>query len=269
MTAPASAPGLKPLAMSDLVDSLAAGLADLRAAPRFGLTIGLIFALAGWILIALLWRLGLPYLAYPLAMGFVIVAPFAAVGLYAVSDHLERGKPPSWASVLGAIRESTRRDLRWMAFVSGFALVIWMDIAAFTFFAFMGFEAFDATLIDRLLTTPTGLLFLILGHLIGAAIAAIVFSISAVSFPLLYDRDLDFVTAMLTSVRTVQTNPAVMLTWAIVIAVLIGLSLASGFLGLIVALPLIGHATWHIYRRAVDADALVASARRHATSAEK
>lgn len=260
-------PGIRKITISDLIDCLADGARDFRAAPIYGVALGGIFALAGWLLMTLLWVLGLPYLAYPLAMGFAIIAPFAAVGFYTVSDHLQSGKPLSWSSIGASLRQATQRDMRWMAFVTGFALILWMDIAAFIFFAFMGFHAFDANLIDTLLTTPTGLVFLILGHAVGAIIAMIVFSISAVSFPMLYERDIDFVTAMSTSVRLVLANPATMIAWAMIIGVLLAVSLASAFLGLVLVLPVVGHATWHLYRRGVDADAVIAHSRKPARPA--
>ncbi len=237
----------------DLVEVIGAGLRDFRTAPKYGLFFGLLYAAAGWLLLALLWTFDLPFLAYPLAMGFALIAPFAVVGLYAVSEQLETGKPLSWSGVFGAIGRSAKRDLRWMALVTGFALVLWMDIAAFLFFAFMGFSSFGPDLLTTIFTTPTGLVFLFLGNVVGALIALFVFSISVVSFPMLYDRDIDFVTAMVTSVRLVLASPGPMIAWCILIGLLTVVSLASVFVGLIVVLPVIGHATWHLYRRAIDA----------------
>jgi uncharacterized membrane protein len=242
-----------------LIAALAAGLRDLRAAPRFGLVFGLAYAAAGWFIVALLLWLGLPYLAYPLAMGFTLVAPFAVAGLYAVSALLERSERPSWSRVIGSIRDAARRDLRWMAIITGFSLVIWMDIAAFTFFAFNGFNAFDSNVLTTLLTTPSGLAFVALGHAVGAVVAMAVFSISVISFPMLFDRDVDFVTAMVTSVRLVIQNPVTMLVWAVFIGILILLSLMSVFVALVPILPVIGHATWHLYRRAVEPTEAVAA----------
>ncbi|MEZ5908691.1 MAG: DUF2189 domain-containing protein [Hyphomicrobiaceae bacterium] len=252
MTKAEQAPGIRQVSVGDLVEIIGQGIRDFRAAPIYGLFFAGLYAGAGWLLIALLYHFGLPYLAYPLAMGFALIAPFAAVGFYAVSDHLQRGLPLSWASVTGSIKAAARRDLRWMALVTGFALVIWMDIAAFLFFGFMGFEAFSPDIVDRLMTTPTGLIFLLLGNVSGAIIALSVFAISAISFPMLYERDIDFVTAMVTSVRLVIANPVTMIVWCIIIAVLLGISILSVFVGLLVTLPIIGHATWHLYKRGIE-----------------
>jgi uncharacterized membrane protein len=134
-----------------------------------------------------------------------------------------------------------------------------MDIAAFLIFAFVGVNGFGPGFLDTILMTPSGLLFLMLGNLAGAIIAFGVFSISAISFPMLYDHDIDFVTAMTTSVRLVKENPVSMLIWCALIGILLGLSIVSGFVGLLVVLPVIGHATWHLYRRGVvEAKALSA-----------
>lgn len=244
-------PEVRRVTVTDLVEAMGAGSRDFRAAPQYGLVFGGTYMVAGWLIIVLLWYLGLPYLAYPLALGFALIAPFAAVGFYAVSDHLEKGKPLSWSNVLGGVREAAGRDLRWMAVVTGFALIIWMDIAAFLFFGFVGLAGFGPDLIETLFTTPSGLVFLLIGNVAGALIAFAVFSISVISFPMLYERDVDFVTAMVTSVRLVVANPATMIIWCAIIGVLMGLSVLSGFVGLILILPFIGHATWHLYRHAV------------------
>jgi len=244
-------PDIQTVSIKDIAAALVAGLRDFCAAPFFGVIFGGLYAVGGWLLIALLNVFDLPFLAYPLAAGFAFIAPFAAVGFYAVSARLERGKMPSWDSIFADTREAARRDLRWMSLVTGFALIIWMDIAAFLFFVFIGFSGFGPDFLEKLLTTPSGLAFLFAGNLIGAMIAIFVFSISAVSFPMLFERDVDFVTAMVTSVRVVAANPVAMLAWCALIGLLMGLSMLSGLLGLLVVLPIIGHATWHLYRHAV------------------
>lgn len=244
-------PEVREVSMDDLIRIMGAGCRDFRAAPQYGLLLAGIYVAAGWLLIALLFYFGLPYLGYPLAMGFALIAPFAGVVFYAVSEHLEKGRPLSWASVMSSVRNAAKRDVRWMALVTGFALVIWLDIAAILFFGFMGLNSFGADFIERLFTTPEGLTFLVIGNASGAMIALFVFSIAVVSFPMLYDRDIDFVTAMVTSVRLVTHNPVTMTIWCAIIGILTGLSLLSVFVGFLVVLPIVGHSSWHLYRHAV------------------
>lgn len=250
---PSPMPAVRPVAMGDILEVLAAGLRDFRAAPHFGLFIGGVYTLGGWLLILLLLRFDLPYLVYPLAAGFALIAPFVATALYAVSRSLELGETLTWGKVLGSVRGAAGRDLGWMALVTGFSLFIWMDIAALLFFGFLGLQSFSAQeLLREIFTTPMGILFLIIGNGVGAVLALAVFSFSVTSFPMLFDRDVDFVTAMVTSVKVVLANPAAMIVWCATIAALVGLSLLSGLVGLLIVLPVLGHASWHLYRRAVE-----------------
>jgi uncharacterized membrane protein len=244
-------PRLVGLGVADVLEAFAAGLRDLAASARFGLLFGAGYALAGWLVIASVWWLHMAWLAYPLAMGFVLVAPFALVGLYAVSDLHERGVVVTWRKIMEAIRVAARRELRWMAVVAGFGFFLWIDIAAILTLSLLGFPSLDLEFLRTIFTTTHGLAFLVVGNVAGALIALAVFSISVLSYPMLYDRDVDIATAMTTSVRAVLLSPGAMLVWAMIIAVSIGLSLLSGLLGLVVVLPLTGHATWHLYRRAV------------------
>ena len=195
----------------------------------------------------------LPFLVYPLAAGFALIAPFIASGFYVVSSQLEQSQPLSWHIVFATVKSMFSRDLGWMALVTGFSLFIWMDIAALLTFGFMGFRLFSFTdLLNILLTTPIGWLFLIVGNTAGALIAFGVFSYSVISIPMLFHRDIDFITAMITSVRFVKKNPRVMAVWCVIIAGLTAIALLSRLLGLFVTLPVLGHATWHLYRRAVS-----------------
>lgn len=244
-------PEVQNISLNDLVEVIAAGVRDFRNAPRFGLGLSFLYVVGGWFLIALLWILDWFFLAYPLAMGFALVAPFAAVGFYAVSKQLEEGRKLSWASVLGDVRESSRRDVRWMALVTGFALVLWLDIAVFLFFGFVGLNGFRADILTSLFTTPSGIIFLIIGNLVGAMLAFGIFSISVVSFPMLFVQDVDFVTAMVTSVRLVIANPKSMIVWCAIIGALLAISVLSLFVGFFATLPVIGHSTWHLYKRAL------------------
>ena len=240
------------LEKNDLNDALMAGWRDFRAAPRFGLFFGLLYAAGGWAVLLLATMTGFYYLAYPLAAGFVLVAPFVAAGLYEVSRRLEAGLEVGWGDVFGAIRGAGNRDLGWMALVTGFAFFIWMDVVFFLYAMFFGMKVPGlSALIVEIATTPHGLMFFLVGNLVGALIAFFVFSITVVSFPMLLDRDVDFVTAMITSTRVVRENFRTMVLWALMIALLVLFSLLSFLLALVFVLPLLGHATWHVYRRAV------------------
>ena len=164
--------------------------------------------LAAGCLILMLIEFDLPFLVYPLAAGFALIAPFIASGFYVVSSRLEKSEPLSWRIVFGTVKSMFGRDLGWMALVTGFSLFIWMDIAALLSFGFMSFQFFSFTqLLDVILTTPAGWAFLVIGHTAGALIAFGVFSYSVISMPMLFDRDIDFVTAMITSVRFVKAEP--------------------------------------------------------------
>jgi len=249
-------PDVLPIGPADIAAVLLAGIADFRKSPLHGLAFGAIYAVGGWILVALLVFFDLPFLVYPLAAGFALIAPFVATGFYAISLLLEQNRPVAWEAIFHLIWRAARRDLGWMALVTGFSIFIWMDIAALLFFGFLGIRSMSLpALLTVVFTTPTGLLFLVIGNGAGAIIALGVFSFSVTSFPMLFDRDCDFVTAMVSSVRVVLANKPAMVLWCAIIAVTTGLSLLSGFVGLFVTLPILGHASWHLYRRALAAPA--------------
>jgi len=247
-------PFVREITVSDVNEAWARGLRDFQAAPIFGLVFGGFYALAGIAIVASVSALGLSYLTYPLAAGFALIGPFAAVGLYEVSRCLEAGLAPSWSRVLGVVVEQRNRQLAWLAFVVLFIFVVWMYIIQLLLALFIGFHGF-ATLKDLLsilTTTPEGVAFLVLGNAIGAFLSLILFALTVVSIPLVLDHEIDFVTAMITSVRAVVMNPAPMLGWGFTVGVLLALASLPLFLGLVFVLPILGHATWHLYRKVVD-----------------
>lgn len=253
---PKRLPEVNAVGINDLIEVLALGLRDFRTAMRYDLFFAAIYAVGGWVLVLMLMAFDLPYLVYPLAAGFALIAPFIASGFYIVSKRLETppadGPVLSWKIVLGTVKSMFGHELGWMALVTGFSLFFWMDIAAIMSFGFMGFQFFGfEELITDIFTTPTGWLFLLVGNTAGALIAFAVFSYSVISIPMLFDRDIDFITAMLTSVKFVARNPKVMAVWCATIAAMVAVSLLSGLVGLFVVLPVLGHATWHLYRRAL------------------
>ena len=250
---PRGLPEIRIVGVADIRASLAEGASDFARRPGFGLAIGGIFALTGMVIALALTVWHMPWMIYPFAIGFPLIGPFAAVGLYEVSRRLEAGQAPDWRAVLSVVWAQRRREVSWMAFAMLFVFWIWMYQVRLLIALILGRMSF-ATL-DRffsvVLTTPEGWLFLAIGHVVGAALALVLFSITVVAIPFLLDREADFVTAMITSVRVVLASPLVMLGWGIVVTLAVLAACVPFFLGLLVVLPVLGHATWHLYRRAV------------------
>jgi uncharacterized membrane protein len=236
-----------------IVDALGAGMRDFRRAPLFGLFFGGVYALGGIVVLLTASALHMSYLSYPLAIAFGLIGPFIAVGLYEVSRRLEKGEPLDWPGVLGVIWAQRRRELAWMAFVVLFVQIMWMYQVRLLLALFLGFQSFASfsAFVEVVVTTPEGLMFLLIGNIVGAALSVVLFSLTVVSFPMLLDREVDFITAMITSVRAVVTSPVPMIGWALVITVTLLLSMLPVFAGLLVTLPVLGHTTWHLYRRLV------------------
>ncbi len=235
---------------TDVVKSIGEGIRDVLAAPVKSLSFGLAYASFGWLIIYLMIVLKWGAYAYPLATGFALVAPMAAAGLYGISEQLERGDAATWSHIASCLYGSRGSALRIMAVVTTFAYIIWLDMAAAIYVAFWGLKALQfRDVLQAAFTTPYGFAFLVIGNGIGLLLALTVFSIMAISLPLMFDRNVDFVTAMITSVKSVLRNAKPMLLWCATIGVLLLISFASAFVGLIVVFPLLGHATWHLYRK--------------------
>lgn len=253
-TTPARAhePVIRHIGLSDIADALAAGVSDFRAYPAYGLFFGAFYALGGLVILGSTLWWDLLYLVYPLAAGFTLLGPFVAVGLYEVSRLREMGQIPTWKAVIGAMYSQSGKEISWMAFAVLFIFIVWMYQVRLLIALFFGLHGLPLEGFPGILfTTPEGLAFLVVGHLVGAALALVTFGLTVVSFPLLLDREADFVTAMITSVRSVVTNPLPMLGWALCILLVLFVASLPLFLGLVVALPVLGHTTWHLYRRLV------------------
>lgn len=250
MTTATPAPGVQDLSLSDLGASLDAGIRDFRRAPQFGLFFSAVYVIAGF---AMSW-FGAAHITWVLAaaLGFPLAAPFAAVGLYEVSRRIEHGLPLDWRAILGVVWAERGRQVPWIGAVIVFCFMFWVFLAHAIFAMFMGLNAMTH-ITDGLsaLMTSHGLTTLVVELVVGGIFAFFLFSITVVSLPLLLDREVDFVTAMLTSVAVVRRNPVVMLAWAALIGVVTVLAMLPWFLGLMVAMPVFGHASWHLYRRAL------------------
>jgi len=249
-----SFPKVRAVTFGDLRDVLRLGWADYRKAPMYGLFFAAVYATGGIILVAAVTAWDMRWLSYPLVIGFALIGPFIAPGLYEVSRRLEAGKELSWDKILGVVWDQHRRELGWMAFVMLFVFWVWMYQARTlfaVFFGFKGFATYDGFM-EAVFTTTNGWTFLLVGHVVGAIISMILFSLTVVSCPLLLEREVDFITAMITSIRAVLKSPVVMGCWGLFVVVSVVLSAIPAFLGLLVVLPVLGHATWHLYHRAVE-----------------
>lgn len=247
-------PRIRAVRPPELNEAWRAGLKDFTRAPLMGVFFGGFYAFGGIALIAAAAVYNMGWIVYPAMAGFALIGPFAAVGLYEISRRLEAGEKPRWGEVLTVILAQRKREIAWMGFALLFILIVWMYQVRMLLALFLGMEAFYGIegLIDTIFTTPAGLAFLVVGHAWGAVLALAVFTLTVVSIPLLLDRDVDFVTAMVASVKAVKQSPFPMLGWGVFVVVVLFLSSLPAFLGLIITLPILGHATWHIYRRAVE-----------------
>jgi uncharacterized membrane protein len=220
------------------------GWRDYRRAAGLSLSFGLVIAGISVVVAALAWSLGRFALLAALLSGFVFVAPLIGVGLYCVSRDLAAGRPP-------ALRRCLSLSRRVVGQAAVFALcqlviVLLWSRAGMMVTAFVPVEEGDGgTLLE----------FLLVGSAVGSIFAAATFAVSAFSLPMIADRDVDMVTACVSSIRAVICNKRVMLSWAALIVLLTAAGFATAFIGLAVVMPWLAYASWHAYRETIDASA--------------
>jgi uncharacterized membrane protein len=246
-------PKVNKVTTADITSSLKAGFSDFLARPYMSGFFGLFYATFGILFVWTLVGLGKVWMIVPAVVAFPLVAPFAAAGIYEISRRLQKGEDFGWAEILTVMANQRKREMGWMAFVTLFILWIWFYqfrtvlVIVLQDSSFSGLDGF----LNTVFFTPEGWTFLAIGFCVGAFLSAVLFSVTVVAMPMLLEREIDFVSAMLTSIRVVRENPVVMLSWAAIISVTMLLSLVPVFLGLIFTLPILGHTTWHLYQRAV------------------
>ena len=247
-------PQINKVTADDITASLKAGFSDFLARPIMSGFFGLFYAIFGILFIWTLVWLDMIWMIIPAAVGFPLIAPFAAAGLYEISRRLQKGKEFGWSEILTVMAHQRKREMGWMAFVTLFIFWVWSYQVRLWLAIILQDSSFSDLegFLNIVFFTAQGWTFLAIGTCAGAILSAVLFSVTVVAMPMLLDRETDFVSAMITSIRVVTKNPVVMLTWAAIISVTMILSLVPAFLGLIFTLPILGHTTWHLYQRAVS-----------------
>lgn len=247
------APVVRSISPSDLKDVLAKGLNDFWAMPTHVIFIGLVYACVGLIIGRLAFGYNVIPILYPMAAGFALIGPIAAIGLYEISRRREAGLKTNWADILNISRAPSRRAIVVLGVVLFALFVAWIAVADALFTMIMGDmkpESLSA-LVEEILMTDRGLSLLIIGNGAGFVFAAVALIISAISFPLLLDRKLTAAEAAITSVRAFMKNPFTMTLWGLIVAIALVIGSLPLFAGLAIVVPVLGHSTWHLYRKLV------------------
>ncbi len=246
-------PRIRRIGPGDLRRALLHGWNDFQAKPSHAAVIGVIYPLLG--LLLFWWTLDrdLMPLVFPLVSGFALVGPFAALVYYEMSRRMEQGKPDGWGAISGAFRSAAIGPMTVLALILAGLFIIWIWTAGMIYDAIMPTPPESVReFLDLVFGTPAGTRLIVVGCGVGAVFAAVAFAISVVSFPLLLDRHVDVATAVGTSVRAVLTNPVTMTLWGLIVVTLLVLGAIPLLVGLSVSVPVLGHATWHLYRSVVE-----------------
>ncbi len=250
-------PVVRKIGMMDLKDALAKGIDDFQAFPTHVIFLSFMYPIVGLVL----GRLTLSYdflpLLFPLAAGFALIGPFAATGLYELSRRREQGLDVSWTDAFGVRRSPSIDGILALGVLLMVVFLLWIAAAQAIYIANFGYTpaASIPNFLSQVFTTREGWTMIVVGNGVGFLFALAVLTISVVSFPLLLDRDVGAAVAILTSVRAVLRNPVPMAMWGLIVAALLLIGSLPLFFGLAVVMPVLGHSTWHLYRKLVVPDA--------------
>ena len=249
-------PVVRHIAPSDLLRSLARGLDDFAAMPSHAVFLCVIYPLLGIFLIGMTLGNSMLPLAFPIAAGFALIGPLAAIGLYELSRRREAGLDSSASRVFDVLHSPSVAAIVALSVLLMAIFLIWLAVAEAIYVANFGYAAPTSVrqFVDDVFNTSAGWNLIMVGTGVGFLFAVLVLTIGAISFPLLLDRDVGAPVALLTSIRVVAANPLTMALWGFIVAVLLVIGSVPFFLGLTVVMPVLGHATWHLYRKAVEPD---------------
>ena len=251
---PATLPRVRKLTIDDLVVALRRGVDDFAAARSDAVFLCIFYPILGIALIYLTVRGEVVPLIFPLMVGFALIGPAAAVGLYEISRRRERGEAVNWATVLADFRSPSFGPIVVLGLLLMAIFFIWMVAAHGIWAATLGPlpHASVAEFLSSTLTTWPGWAMIVVGCTVGLLFATAVLAISVVSFPLLLDRPVGLPAAVVTSIRVMAANPGPIFAWGAIVALALAIGSIPLFLGLVLVIPVLGHATWHLYRRAVE-----------------
>ena len=249
-------PVVRRISPSDLYSALARGIDDFTAMPSHAVFLCVIYPLLGIFMIAMILGNSWLPLAFPIAAGFALVGPIAAIGLYELSRRRETGLDSSTSHAFDVLHSPSLGAIVALGVLLMAIFLVWLAIAEAIYVANFGYGA-PASLgqfVHDVIYTPAGWTLILVGTGTGFLFAVVVLAISAISFPLLLDRDVGAAVALATSIRVVAANPMTMALWGLIVAAMLVIGSIPFFLGLTVVMPVLGHATWHLYRRAVEPD---------------
>src|SRR5256714_2419015 len=249
-------PAVRSIGLADLKDALARGLADFSAIPTHAVFLCLIYPIVGLVLARAILGYALLPLLFPLAAGFALVGPFAAIGFYELSRRREQGLDISWEDAFDVLHSPSRDAIAALGFLLLVIFAIWIAVAQAIYVANFGYQpaASMPHFIRQVFTTPEGWMLIIVGNFVGFLFAAAVLIVSVVAFPLLVDREVGAVDAVLTSVRAFAANPIMMVIWGLIVAALLVIGSLPFFFGLAVVVPGLRHSSWPLSRQALQPD---------------
>lgn len=246
-------PRVRTITTAALKDALGRGWEDFKAQPSHLVFVALIYPIAGILLAQLTVSYNIFPLLFPLLGGFALLGPFAAIGLYEISRRREHGLDCSWRQAFGVLHSPAIGQIVLLGVLLTGLFVAWLTCAWLIYKWQLALPA-DVSTADFLratFTTFDGWVMIVLGNSVGLLFAILAFAISVVSFPLIIDRHVEMATAVRTSIAAVEANPRVMMIWGLMVTGLLVLGCLPLLVGLVVAMPVLGHASWHLYRKVV------------------